>query len=380
MLLARGRFWDPPVDCLRAPARTPLAPEVHAVIPARNEAELLPRTLPSLLAQHYPGPLGITLADDHSTDGTAARARWLATERGGHPLTVTSVPARPSGWVGKTWAMAAGVEAARRSGVRPGYWLFTDADIAHDADVVAALVATAQADRRDLVSLMVQLRCTSRWERLLIPAFVFFFAKLYPFAWVADDRRRTAAAAGGCVLISNEFLERIGGVARIAGALIDDCALAAAVKADGGRLRLELTTRSQSLRPYESLGAIWTMVARSAYTQLDESPLLLAGTVAGMTALYVLPPAATLAGLVRRDPLLAASGAVAWGLMSAGYLPVLRRYGQPAIAAPLLPFAALLYTLMTVDSARRHWSGQGGMWKGRVAEPGPAALLDGALR
>lgn len=374
LLVARGRFWDPPVDRLCGADASDAAPSVHVVMPARNEAAILPSTLPTLFAQQYAGALAITLADDNSDDGTTARAHWLATENGATKFfSVTAVPPRPSGWAGKVWAMTAGVAAARAAGAKPDYWLFTDADIAHAPDVVGALVATARADRRDLVSLMVQLRCETRWERLLVPAFVFFFAKLYPFAWVADDRKGTAAAAGGCVLVADGMLREIGGIERIADALIDDCALAAAVKNDGGRLRLELTTRSHSVRAYDTLDSLWQMVARSAYTQLRYSPLLLAGTVAGMLLLYGLPPAAFVTGVLRRDARLAASGAAAWSLMSAMYLPVLRRYRQPAAAALLLPAAAALYTLMTIDSAVRHWRGEGGAWKGRVRDTAPAA-------
>lgn len=369
LLVARGRFWDPPADGLRGADDSPDAPSVHIVIPARNEAAILPATLPTLLAQRYAGTLAITLADDNSDDGTTARAHWIATESGAAKIfSVTSVPPRPAGWAGKVWALAAGVAAARAAGATPEYWLFTDADITHDPTLVASLVATARADRRDLVSLMVQLRCASGWEQFLIPAFVFFFAKLYPFAWVADERRATAAAAGGCMLLSDRMLREIGGVERIANALIDDCALAAAVKGAGGRIRLELSTQSRSLRPYGSLGAIWQMIARSAYTQLHESPAVLAATVAGMMLLYGLPPLAVAAGIVRRNWLLGASGAIAWSIMSAMYLPMLRRYGRPAGTAPLLPVAATLYTLMTIDSAQRHWRGEGGAWKGRVRD------------
>jgi hopene-associated glycosyltransferase HpnB len=369
LLVARGRFWDPPADRLRTPDDRRPAPDVHAIVPARNEAPILPATLPTLLRQRYAGSLRVTLADDDSDDGTAARAHWLAAECGATKIfSVTRVPPRPPGFAGKVWAMSSGVAAARAAGAQPEYWLFTDADISHDPDVVASLVATACGDARDLISLMVELRCKTRWEQLLVPAFVFFFAKLYPFAWVADDQRRTAAAAGGCVLISDRMLREIGGVDRIAHALIDDCALAAAVKGDGGRLRLELTSKARSVRPYDSLDALWQMVARSAYTQLRESPLLLAGTVAGMLLLYALPPVAVVAGILRRDRVLLASGATAWATMSAMYLPVLRRYRRPAVAALLLPVAALLYTAMTIDSARRHWRGRGGAWKGRLRD------------
>lgn len=368
LLVARGRFWDPPADRLRDPDDSGDMPEVHVIVPARNEAAVIDETLPTLFAQRYRGRLGVTLADDNSTDGTAARAHWLATNCGGTKIfSVATVPPRPANWAGKVWALAAGVAAARAAGERPEYWLFTDADISHDPSSVASLVATARADRRDLVSLMVQLRCTSGWERIMIPAFVFFFAKLYPFAWVADDAHRTAAAAGGCVLVSDRMLRAIGGLERIADALIDDCALAAAVKSEGGRLRLELSSKAHSIRAYDSLDVIWQMIARSAYTQLRLSPVLLAGTVAGMIVLYALPPVSTIAGAVRRDKWLGLSGALAWSIMSALYLPVLRRYHQPAAAAVLLPFAAMVYSLITVDSARMHSLGQGGAWKGRVA-------------
>jgi hopene-associated glycosyltransferase HpnB len=367
LLVARGRFWDPPADRLRDPDESSGAPEVHIVVPARNEAPIIGETLPTLFAQRYAGRLGITLADDNSDDGTAARAHWLATNYGSTKhFSVASVPPRPAGWAGKVWALASGVAAARAAGAQPEYWLFTDADISHDPAGVASLVATARGDRRDLVSLMVQLRCTSGWERLLIPAFVFFFAKLYPFAWVADDERNTAAAAGGCVLVSDRLLRAIGGLERIAGALIDDCALAAAVKSEGGRLRLELSSKARSVRAYDSLDVLWQMIARSAYTQLRLSPALLAGTMAGMIVLYALPPVTAIAGALRRDTLLGLSGALAWSIMSALYLPVLRRYRQPAGAAVLLPFAALVYSLITLDSARLHALGQGGAWKGRV--------------
>jgi hopene-associated glycosyltransferase HpnB len=369
LLVARGRFWDPPADRLRDPDETGGTPDVHIVVPARNEAAMLAQTLPTLFAQRYAGRLAITLADDHSDDGTAARADWLATECGSTKIfSAVAVPPRPRGWAGKVWALAAGVDAARSAGAQPEYWLFTDADIAHEATSVASLVATARADRRDLLSLMVQLRCESAWERVMIPAFVFFFAKLYPFAWVADDRRRTAAAAGGCVLVSDRMLRAIGGLDVIAGALIDDCALAAAVKSKRGRLRLELSSKARSVRAYDSLDVIWQMIARSAYTQLRLSPALLAGTIAGMTVLYALPPVTAITGAIRRDKLLGLSGALAWSIMSALYLPVLRRYRQPAGAAVLLPFAAAVYSLITLDSARRHSIGRGGAWKGRLPD------------
>ena len=370
LVAARGRFWDASADGLRAAEPDAPAPEVHAVVPARNEADVIARTLDSLLAQDYAGRFSITLVDDRSGDGTALAAR-AAIERAaafGRVRVVAGRP-RPDGWTGKVWALAEGVAAARTGGAQPVYWWFTDADVEHDRDVLARLVATAVAERRALVSQMVALHCASGWEQTLIPAFVFFFRMLYPFAWVNDDRRSTAAAAGGCVLVTDAALRGIGGVERIAGELIDDCALASAVKRDGGGLWLGLATRSRSVRPYRSLETIWAMVARTAYTQLRRSPPLLAGTVAGMLLLYAVPVAAAFAGTRRGRLDLALPGLAAWSLMAAAYGPTLQLYGVHRRRAFGLPFAALLYTAMTVDSARRHAAGAGGRWKGRAFTP-----------
>ncbi|MEA2721126.1 MAG: hypothetical protein QOJ39_2990, partial [Candidatus Eremiobacteraeota bacterium] len=321
----------------------------------------------SLLAQDYPGRFAITVLDDRSDDGTGDVARTTIAQHGATDrASVVEGRPRPAGWTGKVWALAQGVSAARASGAQPAYWWFSDADVEHDSDTLARLVATAVCDDRALVSQMVALHCESSPERLLIPAFVFFFRMLYPFAWVNDDRRTTAAAAGGCVLLSDDALRRIGGVERISGELIDDCALAAAVKRDGGGLWLGLATRSRSVRPYRSLETIWSMVARTAYTQLRCSPALLASTVAGMLLLYYVPVAATLAGARRRRMDIALPGAIAWAVMSLAYAPTLHRYGLPRRNAVALPLAALLYTAMTVDSARRHARGAGGTWKGRT--------------
>lgn len=360
LLLARGQFWNPPADGLRGDEPGD-APAVAAIVPARDEAAVIGTTLPTLLGQRYGGALSVTLADDHSSDATGAIARSLGAD-------VIAVGPRPDGWAGKVWAMASAVAAVRERGAAPAYWLFTDADITHPPDLVSRLVATARGERRDLVSLMVQLNVASTWERLLIPAFVFFFAKLYPFAWVADDHRATAAAAGGCVLLSDAMLQRIGGIESIAGALIDDCSLAGNVKRAGGRLSLQLSSTSRSIRPYPHLADIWQMVARSAYTQLRHSPAVLAGTVAGMLFLYLLPPIAAVAGIVRRDRVLAFGGGTAWAMLAGAFVPMLRRYRLSLGYAPLLPLAATLYTAMTVDSAIAHTRGRGGLWKGRITE------------
>jgi hopene-associated glycosyltransferase HpnB len=373
LAVARGRFWDSRSDGLCEPVPGDagpdvLAPDVHVVVPARNEADVIARTLASLLAQDYPGRFAITLVDDGSGDGTGAVARaTIARHRADDRARVVTGAARPAGWTGKAWALAQGVSSgARAACARPAYWWFSDADVEHDPGTLARLVATATREDRALVSQMVALHCESGWERLLIPAFVFFFRMLYPFAWVNDDRRTTAAAAGGCMLIEDDALARIGGVERIKGELIDDCALAAAVKGAGGGLWLGLTTRSRSVRPYASFDAIRSMVARTAYTQLRYSPLLLAGTVAGMLLLYYIPVAAAFAGVRRRRADIALPGLLAWSLMALVYAPTLRLYGVKPSNALALPFAAALYTGMTLDSARRHAQRRGGAWKGRT--------------
>lgn len=356
---AHGRFWTTSVRLPQRPAPDRW-PSVAVVVPARDEAAVLPRTLPTLLAQEYPGPLAVVLADDGSADGTGELARALAA--GGRvPLTVVDVPARPPGWAGKVWAQAEGLRHAGDA----EWLLLTDADIAHPPDSVAALVSAAVADDRDLVSLMARLRTVSVWERLVVPAFVYFFAQLYPFRRVAAGR--VAAAAGGCVLLRRSVLDAAGGFATVRGAVIDDVALAGAVHRAGGRLWLGLATQVRSVRAYPRLADLWQMVARSAYTQLRRSPALLAGTVAGLLLVYVAPVACCVAGLAAGDVVAAAAGGLAWLLMTASYLPQVRYCRQPAVLALTLPAVAVLYLLMTLDSARRHRAGRGATWKGRAA-------------
>jgi hopene-associated glycosyltransferase HpnB len=365
LVLAHGRFWTtavrlPPADGVPGPW-----PDVAVLVPARDEADQLPATLPTLLAQRYPGRLRVVLADDGSTDGTGDVARALATGAA-VPVEVVAVPPRPPGWAGKVWAQACALEAA---GDAP-WLLLTDADIAHPPDGVATLVAAAVADRRDLVSLMARLRVATAWERLVVPAFVYLFAQLYPFRWVASGR--VAAAAGGCVLLRREVLDRAGGFAALRDAVIDDVALATAVHRAGGRLWLGLAgsgpgDRVTSERPYPRLADLWSMVARSAYTQLRRSPALLAGTVVGLLLVYVAPVATCVAGLVTGSGVAAAAGGLAWVLMTASYVPQVRYTGLPAILTLSLPFVAVLYLLMTLDSARRHLLGHGATWKGRTA-------------
>ena len=331
-------------------------PSVVAIVPARNEAAVVGEAIGSLLAQDYPGAFSIVLVDDHSTDGTAAMARAAATGREDR-LSIVSARALPEGWTGKLWALSEGV---RQIASAPELYLFTDADIAHHASNLAELVARLEVEGRDLVSLMVKLRCESLAERFLIPPFVFFFALLYPFAWSNDPKKRTAAAAGGCILVRRSAYERVGGYAAIKGELIDDCALAREVKRDGA-IWLGLTQKTRSLRPYPRIADIWNMVARTAYTQLGHSPLVLAGTVLGLALTYLAPPLLLLAG--GRAAWL---GGLSWAAMTLSYLPMVRFYGVSPLWAPLLPAASLVYLAATIDSAWRHWRGKGGEWKGRV--------------
>jgi hopene-associated glycosyltransferase HpnB len=356
-----GLFWR--TDVRLPPRRPPVRwPQVAVVVPARDEAAVLPLSLPTLLTQKYPGRARVILVDDHSSDTTGAVAAGLRT-MDGLELTVTTPPPLPPGWTGKLWALRHGVDLA---GPDVEYLLLTDADIAHGPDSLAELVAAAESNGLDLVSQMARLRVATGWERLIVPAFVYFFAQLYPFRWSNRPGSRTAAAAGGCSLVRREALERAGGVAAIRGAVIDDVSLARAVKSSGGRTWLGLADQVDSVRPYPRLEQLWRMVSRSAYAQLKHSPPLLLGTVLGLTLVYLVPPVAAVAGLVAGAPAVAAAGGAAWALMAGTYLPMVRYYGQPAAAVLLLPFTAALYLLMTVDSAVQHWRGRGAAWKGRT--------------
>ncbi|MYT75121.1 MULTISPECIES: glycosyltransferase [unclassified Streptomyces] len=363
LLLCQGFFWR---TDLRLPPRTdPVRwPDVCVVVPARDEAEVLPESLPSLLAQEYPGHAEIFLIDDGSSDGTGALARALSDRYGGLPLTVDSPGEPPAGWTGKLWAVRHGITLARARG--PEYLLLTDADIAHEPESLRELVAAAGAGGFDLVSQMARLRVASGWERLVVPAFVYFFAQLYPFRRIADRKSRTAAAAGGCVLLSAEAADRARIPDAIRQAVIDDVSLARAVKRSGGHIWLGLAEHVDSVRPYPRLTDLWRMVSRSAYAQLRHNPLVLLGTVLGLALVYLVPPAAVFLGLVARSGPVALLGGLAWAVMTATYIPMLRYYRQTLWLAPLLPFTAFLYLLMTVDSAVQHYRGRGAAWKGRT--------------
>ncbi|MEV0172229.1 glycosyltransferase [Streptomyces sp. NPDC050803] len=363
LLLCQGFFWrtDVRLPARREPARWP---DVCVVVPARDEAAVLADSLPSLLAQDYPGRAEVFLVDDGSTDGTGRLARELAERHGGLPLTVDSPGEPPAGWTGKLWAVRHGIGLARAR--EPEYLLLTDADIAHAPDSLRELVAAADTGGFDVVSQMARLRVASVWERLVVPAFVYFFAQLYPFRRIGRKGTRTAAAAGGCVLLRAEAAERARVPDAIRHAVIDDVALARAVKGGGGHIWLGLADRVDSVRPYPRLHDLWRMVSRSAYAQLRHNPVLLAGTVAGLALVYLVPPVALVAGAAAGSTATAAAGGLAWLVMAGTYVPMLRYYRQPLWLAPLLPFTAFLYLLMTVDSAVQHYRGRGAAWKGRT--------------
>ena len=377
LLSFRGQFWLADQRLEKQASQLESWPVVCAVIPARNEAELLPITLRSLLTQDYSGSFSVILVDDRSSDGTAKIAQEVAENvNQSQRLEIISAPPLPPGWTGKLWAIEQGIRHAQEKTPLPDYFLLTDADIDHDSTNLRQLALKAERENLDLASLMVLLRCQSFWERLLIPAFVFFFQKLYPFPWVNDPQNKTAAAAGGCILIRRQALNRIGGIQVVRQALIDDCALAQAVKSSSQSKQesilnpksiwLGLSESTRSLRPYPSLATIWDMVARTAFTQLNYSPLLLIGTAIAMTLIYLVPPAGLILAILLGNSLVAIASLLAWLLMAVAYLPTLKLYGCSPLWALGLPAIAFLYTLMTLDSAWRHWQGRGGAWKGRV--------------
>jgi hopene-associated glycosyltransferase HpnB len=357
-----ARFWKPLVEKQHIDPES--WPSIHVIVPARNEADLLPVTLKSLLTQDYPGAWRVILVDDHSSDGTAKVAEDTALKNNAAlRLNVVHAPEKPAGWAGKVAAMQAGVAESNAD-----YILFTDADIWHDPHSLRRLAAEAVETRSDLTSRMVLLHCASVAEQLLIPAFVFFFSMLYPFRRARDPESKVAAAAGGVMLVKRKALENIGGLVSIKSSIIDDCSLAKAIKKAGGRdmspgrISLSMTQRVKSLRPYPEIEDVWRMIARAAFTQLRHSPFLLAGTVTGMSLLFFVPALA----LVFGNPLAISLGFFTWTVMFLLYLPMVHFYRIPLVWAVTMPGAAAVYIGATIDSARLYWQGKGGQWKGRV--------------
>jgi glycosyltransferase involved in cell wall biosynthesis len=392
---ARGNFWRlHEFDDDIAKHESLIAwPPIVAVIPARNEATTIAQVLSSLLKQNYAGEFSVVVVDDHSEDATAQIARQAASELVAESrVNICTAPALPPGWTGKLWALNTGTAIFGKSGTAisgcppttsvspgpptlsrtvsnspvtptslPAYFWFTDADIVHAPDTLCRLVARAERDHLDLASLMVQLQAKTLPERALIPAFLFFFLKLYPPRWIADPKARTAGAAGGCILLRREALERIGGFAAIRDDVIDDCALARAVKRGSGPLWMGLTRASVSLRAYTTFREIRDLIARTAFTQLHYSPFLLLGTLAAMLLTYLAP--VMLLFVPQRAPQIL--GVCAWLLMSVLYLQTIRFYRLSPAWAVILPLTALFYSYATFLSAARYYLGRGAQWKGR---------------
>lgn len=363
LAFARGAFWRLRAfnDDLAQQQALTKWPPVAVVVPARNEAPTIRQTLAGLLQQNYPGEFSIVVVDDHSDDGTEQIAQQAAYElSAASSVTICSASTLPAGWTGKLWALNEGV--SRAVAAAPDYYWFTDADIVHAPDTLQRLITRAEREKLALASLMVLLQARTLPERALIPAFLFFFLKLYPPRWIADPGARTAGAAGGCIVLRRNALERMGGFAAIRGDVIDDCALARAVKRGGGRIWMGLTRASVSLREYRSFGEIRDMIARTAFTQLRYSALLLLGTLLGMFLSYLAPVALLFAHDVTQRIL----GACTWTLMSLLYLPTVRFYLLSPLWAPLLPLSAPFYSYATLLSAARYWLGRGAQWKGRT--------------
>ncbi|MBD2393505.1 glycosyltransferase [Cyanobacterium aponinum FACHB-4101] len=367
LITARGNFWL----CNQFLESQILKEKLNVtiIIPARNEAENISICLESLLNQDYQGDFKIILVNDQSEDNTAQIAENLARKKNQtHRLIILNGKPLPQGWSGKLWAMSQGVEWARQN-LSTDYFLFTDADIKHSVDNLSQLLAKAEKDNLDLVSLMVKLHCQSFWEKLLIPAFIFFFQKLYPFPLINNPRSKVSGAAGGCILIREKALTRIGGIEALKQALIDDCTLASLVKKSlppNHGIWLGLSNNTVSLRKYPTLNPIWNMVARTAFTQLNYSTLLLIGTILGMFITYLISPIAFLYSLYTLNIPLLIISLITLLLMALSYYPTVKLYQLPIFYSFCLSAIAFLYTLMTIDSAFRHWQGKGGQWKGRV--------------
>lgn len=368
LLFGRGRFWrggERDDTAARGGEEPTVWPQVVAVIPARDEADMIARSVGSLLRQDYPGRFSVVVVDDQSSDGTASAASAAAIAAGAaERLRVVSGSEPPPGWTGKLWAMRQGFAAVEAGDEPPDFLLFSDADISYAPHVLRRIVAIARSRDSVLTSLMVKLRCESPAERWLVPAFVFFFQMLYPFAWVNDPRRDVAAAAGGCMLVRREALGRAGGLETLRSALIDDCALGALMKGQGP-IWLGLTDDALSLRAYPGFADFGRMVTRSAFAELRYSSLRLIGAVVGMGLVYLAPPFFALAA----HGFACWAGVLAWAMMAVSLAPTLRLYGRPLIGGLALPAVAAAYVVFTLQSAVQYWRGRGGYWKGRFQAP-----------
>jgi hopene-associated glycosyltransferase HpnB len=367
LFFARGNFWQVQEDNTE-PEPLDHWPRVVAVVPARNEAGTIARSVVSLVQQDYPGEFSVIVVDDHSDDGTAALALQAAKEAGAAGrVSIHSAAELPLGWTGKVWAMNEGVRATDKT---PDFFWFTDADIVHAPNTLRRLAVRAEADSLDLVSLMVLLQAGTFPERLLIPPFLYFFLMLYPPRWIADPQSRTAGAAGGCILLRRAALERIGGLPGIRNEVIDDCALARAVKRSAGKIWMGLTRASVSLRSYGSFSEIRDLIARTAFTQLRYSFFLLLATLLGLTVTYILPLFSFFSG---EDPawFLAATAIC---LMAVSFGVTVRFYNLRFLWALTLPVAAVFYACATCASAARYWLGRGAQWKGRFQGPGKVQM------
>jgi len=353
-------IWASDADRTDAPS-PPNWARVVAIIPARNEASSIAAVVAALADQDYPGEFSIVIVDDHSSDGTAELARKAAIESGAAAhIQIISAPELVPGWTGKLWALNSGVAASYNTAEE--FLWFTDADVVHAHDTLRSLVSRAEQDNLDLASRMVLLESSTFAEQLLIPPFLYFFLMLYPPNWIAHAHRKTAGAAGGCILLRRTALEGIGGLSAIRGEIIDDCSLARAVKRSGGKIRMSLTRASRSLRAYSGFAEIRDMISRTAFTQLRYSALQLLGTLAGLAITFLFPVALTFAPNAR----IWLPALLAWCLMTASFLPTVTFYRQSPLWAPLLPLAALFYSYATLLSAVRYWLGRGGQWKGRA--------------
>lgn len=359
----RGNFWRLEEDNTE-PKPLDKWPRVVAIVPARNEAATIARAVTSLLSQDYPGEFKIIVVDDHSEDGTAELTGKAAEKADAEArITVHSASELPPGWTGKLWALNEGVQTSEKNA--PSFFWFTDADIVHGPDTLRRLVCRAEMDSLDLASLMVLLQAKTFPEKLLIPPFLYFFLMLYPPRWIADPQKRTAGAAGGCILLRCTAFERIGGLAAIRDEIIDDCALARVVKKTGGRIWMGVTRASVSLREYKSFAEIRDLIARTAFTQLRYFSLLLVATLLGLFVTYWLPWILFFAG---EEPAWLL-GSTAASLMTVTFLFTVKFYNRSAIWALTLPFAAAFYSYATFLSAVRYWLGRGAQWKGRAQAP-----------